>query len=351
MLKKSLLFVLTWLTIVSMLVACAPTTATVEPTAAMKVVVIGNQRFGDLGPMDAFAAGLDVCESEYGVEIKKLESTDPGRFEEDIRAMAKENYNLIITTFPAMTDATVTVAKEFPAINFYAVYQFANAGDVKYANVWSTEFRGYETNYVAGAFAGKVSTTKKLGYIYGAEEPSINSDANGFVQGVKGTCPECKVEVAGANSWEDPAIGKEIASAMISHGVDYIQTEAAKTQLGAIEAAKAAGILFSGDNGDNYDLYKEGFVSHLDSSFKNAVITGCKALKEGNLPMGQHTFQNLGNNGVYFAWDAVDRFISANPAKADLITAAAMFAKDIQDKIIKGEIVPVYNEASPVGIQ
>lgn len=355
--KKAFLIV-SVLLILSLLVACAPK-ATEAPQATeaaptqktFRVVLIGNQRFGDLGTMDAFAKGLDRCSSELGIETKKLESTESGRFEEDIRAMAKEGYDMIITTFPAMTDATVTVAKEFPKTTFYAIYQFANAGDTKIPNVWSTEFRSFENNYVLGAFQGKLSTSKKLGYVFGGEEPSINSDVNGYVEGVKATCPECKVEVASANSWEDPAVGKEIALAMISHGVDVIQTEAAKTQLGVIEAAKEGGVYFFGDNGDNYTLYPDGFVTYVNASFENSVVNGCKALVEGKIPEGQHTYQNISNQGVFIPWEAVDRFIADHPDKAAAVKAAADFAKDIQAKIISGEIKPTYNEASPVGIK
>jgi basic membrane protein A len=356
--KKSVFFVIALIVSISMLAACAPvsTPATAVPNVVstvkpLKVVIIGNQRFGDLGPMDQMATGLDKCATDFGIEIKKLESTDAGRFEEDIRGMASAGYDMIMTTFPPMTDATVTVAKEFPAVKFYAIYQFANAGDDKTANVWSVEFRGYQANYAMGAFAGKLSTSKKLGYVYGAEDPSINSDVNGFVQGVKDTCPECTLEVANANSWEDPALGKEIANAMISHGVDFIQTEAAKTQLGVIEAAKATNILFSGDNGDNYTLYPAGFVTYIDASFTNAVYNACKALSEGNAPMGQHTFLDITNQGVFAHWEFVDRFVTDNPTWATAVNAAETYAKDIQAQIISGAITVTYDEKTPAGIQ
>ena len=65
--------------------------------APKKVMLIGNQRFGDQGPMDAFAAGLDRCASEFGFEVSKLESTDPAGYEDDIRAVASEGYDLILT--------------------------------------------------------------------------------------------------------------------------------------------------------------------------------------------------------------------------------------------------------------
>src|SRR2546423_15562742 len=79
-----------------------------------KIVLIGNQKFGDQGPMDAMSGGLDKCAKDFGFTIHRLESPTPAQHEEDVRAMAKEGYGLIMTTFPPMTDATVTVAREYP---------------------------------------------------------------------------------------------------------------------------------------------------------------------------------------------------------------------------------------------
>ena len=378
--RKSIYIILAMLFLLSSLVACAPKEtdeAMVEEVASeeeavaeeavaeeaedveeaaetdtenLRIVLIGNQRFGDLGPMDDLAKGLDQCAEDFGVEIKKLESESPERFEEDIRAMAKEGYDLIYTTYPAMTDPTITVAQEFPETKFMAIYQFVNAGDEKLANVVSTEFRGHETNYVLGAMAAKLTTSKKIGYISGTEEPSINGDMNGFMQAVAENCADCSVEFAFAGSWEDPAKGKEIAKAMIGRGVDIIQTEAAKTQLGAIEAAKEAGIFIFGDNGDNYDLYQEGFITWVNASFFQNVYYGCETLVDGSLPVGTHAFMTLENGGVYVPWEAVDRFIADNPDYADVVGEAKAFGEEVQQKIIDGEIEVIYNPDTPTGV-
>ena len=70
-----------------------------EGDSSKRVVLIGNQKFGDKGPMDDMAAGGDRAAADYGLDFKKMEST-PARFEDDIRTMAREGYGLIITTFP-----------------------------------------------------------------------------------------------------------------------------------------------------------------------------------------------------------------------------------------------------------
>jgi basic membrane protein A len=341
------------LVVAALLAACAgqatPQASTDQPAASTprRVVLIGNSRFGDLGPMDDYARGLDQCQSRFGFEIKKLESIAPERNEEDVRAMVKEGYDLVITTFPGMTEPTIAVARDNPDQKFLAIYQFVNAGEEKLPNVWSTEYRGYEAGYVMGTFAASMTQAKKIGFIAGAPSESINSDINGFLQGVKATCPDCAVEVGFAGNWDDPALGKELALAMIGRGVDFIQTEASKTQLGAIEAAKSEGVLISGDNGDNYDLYKEGFVSWIGWSFARNVELACEQLQAGTLPLGEHTYMNLKNGGVFVRWEDVERFATDNPTHAERVRAAAKVAQEAQGKVASGAIVPVYDIQTP----
>ena len=47
-----------------------------------------------------------------------------------------------------------------------------------------------------GALAAKLSETKRLGIIAGAEEPFINNEMNGFLDGVRDACTDCEVDVA-----------------------------------------------------------------------------------------------------------------------------------------------------------
>lgn len=347
----------TCLVLLSLLMAaCAP----VQPAApaaggeaaassAKKVVLIGNQRFGDQGPMDDMAAGLDKCASDYGLEVKKLESESAAEHAEDIRAMASEGYNLIMTTFPPMTEPTKEVAKEFPDTQFLGIYQFINVGDEKFANIYDTEYRGQEALYVMGAIAATLTKSKKVGYIAGAEEPSINNEMNGFIKGYKETCPDCSVEVGFVGSFEDPATAKEIAKAMFSRGVDLIETGAAKSQLGVIEAAKETGNLVIGDVADNNSMYPEGFAGFIGVSFAANVIEGCRLFAEGKLPGGDHGFMNLANRGYYVPWEAFERFGKASADHADAVGAAVKLGKELEAKFNSGELKVEFNPETPQG--
>ena len=109
---------------------------------AQRVALIVNQRFGDQSSVDIIAAGVDKAAEEFGLEVKKLESTSTASHEDDIRSLAREGYDLIITTFPQMSEATLTVAKEYPDIKFAAIYQYINGQETEADNVWSSEYHG-----------------------------------------------------------------------------------------------------------------------------------------------------------------------------------------------------------------
>lgn len=321
--------------------------------APKKVMLIGDQRFGDQGPMDAFAAGLDKCATDFGFEVSKLESIDPAGYEDDIRAVASEGYDLILTTFPPMTPAQVTVAKEFPEQKFRAIYQFINLeGDAEILpNVSSTEYQGHTVAYILGVIAGSLSKSGKLGAVSGSDDPTVNAADNAWAQGALSVNPDVSVEFGIAGSYEDPAKGKEIALAMASRGVDVISTEAAKTQLGVIEGAKESGILVQGDVANNASLYPEGYVGYLALDFGSDVYLACKELAEDAFSGGTHTVLDISTGTYNVPWDVIDAWAAVQTfTDADTAAAAIAAGKAAEAAILDGSLVVENNTALPVNI-
>lgn len=313
----------------------------------IRVALIGNQRFGDGGPMDNMAAGLERAAELYDVEIKTLESISAGAHEEDVRAMAREGYDLILTTFPPMSQATVAVARDFPDTKFAAIYQFINVDGESIPNIWDTTFQGQETLYMTGVLSALLSDSGRIGLIGGAEEPFINNEMNGFLDGVRATDPGAVVDVAFVGSFEDPAKAKEIALAMISGGVDVFQTLAAKSQLGVLEAAQESGAMFLGDVADNSATYPEGVVGYYGVDFGANVVEAVRQVVEDDWQGGEPGVMSTSNGGYFVPYEAVEAFAERNPEHRAAALDAIAELKDIEAQIIAGEISVPFNPETP----
>lgn len=311
----------------------------------IKVALVVNQKFGDKGPMDDLAKGADKAATDFGATIKKLESASAADFEEDIRAMAKD-YDLIVTTFGYMTDATKLIAQEYPDTKFAAIFQNVNDSQTKIDNVWDTEFHGEQAFYINGYIAGKVTKTNVIGLIVGAEEPTPNAEGNAFMQGVKDANPSAKVEFSFVGSYEDPAKAKEIASAMISKNCDIIQTDSGASNAGVVEACKDAGILCSGEITDFYSTY-DGFFGVIGIGFGDTVYKAVEMMINDNFVGGEHGIRDLSNGGYFMDWETYDRFANENSAHGEAFKTVLEEAKELEKKITNGELKVEYNAQVP----
>lgn len=315
----------------------------------LKVVLIGNQRFGDNGPMDDMASGGERAAEDFGVEFKKIES-EAASFEEDIRAMSEEGYDLILTTFNYMSDATALVAAEFPDTKYAAIFQELNSeGDEKIENLWDAVFRGQTTFYVDGYMAGMATKTGRVGFIVGGEEPGPNAEANGFMRGVRDANPDAEVEFSYA-SYEDSAMVKEIALAMIEKGCDIIQGDCAAPDAGIVEAANESDKdVFVLSCIMDFSEDSKNFVGTIKMNYGQAVYDAIEALVEGDFPGGEQGIRDITNQGYYLDWEIYDSFAERtdNAEYAEAFTAAIEKGKEIEQQIKDGELEIEFDPTSP----
>lgn len=303
----------------------------------LKVALVVNQKFGDKASMDDLAKGADKAAEDFGVEIKKLESAEASKFEEDVRAMSKAGYDLIVTTFPYMTDATKLVSQEYPDTKYAAIFQFVNGGEEKFDNIWDTEFHGEGAFYLGGYIAGKMTKSNHVGFIVGGEEPTPNAEGNGFMRGVLAANPDATVEFSYVGSYEDPAKAKEIASAMITKGCDVIQTDSGASNAGVVEACKDAGILCAGEISDYYDVY-DGFMGIEGIGFGEVCYQAVEMLVNGEFTGGEHGIMDLANGGYFMDWDSFTRFAEGSEEYGELMKTTIEEAKELEKQIVDGTL-------------
>ncbi|MDR1482772.1 MAG: BMP family ABC transporter substrate-binding protein [Synergistaceae bacterium] len=310
-----------------------------------RIAVVVNQKFGDKGPMDDLAKGTERARKDFGVEVKLLESSSAANFEEDVRAMARDGYDLVATTFPYMTDATRLIAAEYPDTKFAAIFQFVNVGGVSVPNIWDTEFHGEAAFYIGGYMCGRATKSGRVGLVIGGEEPTPNAEGNAFMRGVKAANPNASVDFAFVGSYEDPAKAKEITNAMISNGCDIVQTDAGASNAGVVEAAKEAGILCAGEITDFYDTY-QNFTGIIGIGFGDTIYTAIKALVDGNYT-GGHGIRDLSNGGYFMDWASYERFANSSKEHGEAFKPAIEEAKRLEKQITDGSLAIDFDTAVP----
>ena len=232
-----------------------PTTAAPEPEPEpapdepLSVALVANQKAGDLGPIDDLVRGLEMVEADFGADTTFIEATDPSTFETTLRNLANQGTDIIAVTFPPMQDAVTAVAPDFPDTRWIHIFGFEGGVD----NLVSVGFDYYKGTYLAGILAGALNTTGTVGFVGGVSIPPLNADYNAFVAAAQTKNPDITGEAAFADSFEDPAKGRELGAALYDGGVDIIMTDAAATDLGVIQAAEEKGGYVIGGSVNYFD--------------------------------------------------------------------------------------------------
>ncbi len=135
-------------------------------------------------------------------------------------------------------------------------------------NVVSTEFAQNEGAYLAGALAGWMTQTKKVGFIGGEDMPVIQAFLTGFDAGLKHTRPDATLltkyialsdsEISGFNN---PRKAFKIANELYRDGADILFGVAGLSGNGVIRAAQ------------KFDKFAIGVDANQDHMAKGLILT------------------------------------------------------------------------------
>ncbi len=260
-------------------------------TAARKVLLVSNQPV-DPGTAagEIVADGLDAC-TAAGWDARSIVVSDVNKFESTLSTAAREGYDIIATTFPPMSDATLAVADKFPDTKFVAIYQFSNTDGDTHANVASSSFSYEQTGYLWGVAAATLSGSGRIGVINGMPDPSSNTVINGAIAGAKATDPGAALTITYTNSYTDPAKGSENAAALINSGVDVIIAMADQSNIGVIDKASESGALVIGNAPTESPAT---VVATMPLTFGEPLANACA----GDFAGGEHTVFPLSQKGA-----------------------------------------------------
>ena len=288
-------------------------------------LIFAEGGLGDQSFNDAAYRGLMQAKDELGVDVVYVEPADIAEMEEDQRAYAELDLDLVIVIGFIHQSALQEVSADYPHINFAIVDDV-----VDNPNVTSLVFEEHEGSFLVGVLAGLMSETNKVGFVGGMEVPLIRKFEVGFVEGAKYANPDLEVFVNYAGAFDNPGRGRELAISQNERGADIVYHAAGGTGSGVIDAAVANGFYAIGVDSDQ-DYMAPGIVlTSMVKRVDKAVFEVIKSVVDGTLEGGVRSF-GIEDGGI-----GTSEFTYTK----DLIPQSVFDAiEDAKNKIISGEIV------------
>lgn len=123
------------------------------------------------------------------VETKSYENVTAGV--EDLETMeqaVKDGYTLLFTTSPVMIPASLKIAASHPEVKIMNC-----SVNISHPTLRTYYARMYEAKFLAGAIAGAMTTTNKIGYIADLPIYGTSANINAFAMGAKMVNPNAKI--------------------------------------------------------------------------------------------------------------------------------------------------------------
>ena len=212
----------------------------------LTVSIVVSSAFGDKSFNDSAKEGADKLAQDYGVKIKTIECQ-----EENVKqymVQAAEESDIVVPVGWQFYEIP-EVAKEYPDTKFIWVDNEAE-GIADLPNVLCITYAQNEGSFLAGYIAAKMSQSGVVGAVGGEQNTTIDDFIVGYKQGALYANPDIKVVTNYANTYEDPAKGKECALALHNQGADVIFQIAGNTGNGVFAAAQEAGFYAIGVDQD-----------------------------------------------------------------------------------------------------
>ncbi len=320
---------------------CLMVSADEQPLKAAFVYV---SPVGDHGWTYAHDLGRKHMEEQLGVETAYTENVSGPDIERVIRGYAQKGYNMIFTTSFEYMDSTIEVAADFPDIVFEHCSGFKTAD-----NAGNYFGRIYQTRYLSGLVAGKMTKSNLLGYVAAHPIPEVIRGINSFAKGVLEANPEAVVKVVWTGSWYDPAKEKEAALSLINAGADVIAQH--QDSPAAQEAAQDNKVYSVGYNNDmshfapeahltapvwNWKMYYERIVTEVKAgTWKASAYWG--GLEDGLVdlaPFGKMVPQDVADMVMKRRQEIIDGSFNVWPEKSDQeLLSMNYFIEGVEGKI------------------
>lgn len=290
---------------------------------------LGDQSFNDMT-----YAGLIQARARHGFTLIREQCVDfsMDSHREALEELILRGANIIVVNGWENHDLVTTYASKHPE-RLFLLNDFPITG---ITNVVSTVFGQHEGAFLAGALAGWMSKSGKVGFIGGMDMPVIRAFLSGFRDGARYARPDIQISEIflstpqdAESGFDNPSLGFTAANTMYDTGVDIIFGAAGLTGNGIIQAARRQQKFVIGVDADQ-DHMAEGYV----------LTSVMKRLDKATAEILDKIFSGEEVNGVYtFGLREGGTSLTPMTYTRELIPKEILekLAK-LQQQIIEGEI-------------
>ncbi|MFD5626853.1 BMP family ABC transporter substrate-binding protein [Streptomyces sp. NPDC127072] len=279
-------------------------------------------------------SGVEAAAKAHDGTQKVYQSSDTASEQQNVAAAVEAEPDVIVLVGFEFADLVAQQAEAHPKQQFLMV----DACTTKtYANVSCATFREHEGVYLAGAEAGLLSESGKVGAVDVLDTPQFRRYSDPFAAGAKKVAPRTSAStrfVGGQSPFDDSARAKEQANALLAKGTDQIMAAAAAGNYGVFEAAKAKGAFAYGVDVNQCTSAPGTVVDNVIKKTDVAVEEGVKQVLDGN-------------TGKTISYGLKEGGISLTGLEAGVDTSKCVIAdhKDVltkvealRDQIVSGEL-------------
>lgn len=263
-----------------------------QASVAMLSVEAEGSPWADL----AWGALVELEESR-DIAVHRVAGVDSAAVEQQVRAMAAAGHDPVVVMQDELGDAAAKLAPSFPDTSFIVVDSFIETDE---PNVKTIVIDPTQAAYVAGVVAAEISTSKRIGFVGGADVPNIQKYLCGLTEGVEATDPSVVVDVAYTGNFDNPTSGREVAASQLQSGADIVMHAAALTGLGVITAAEEAGAAAIGVDVWQGDAASDDTV--VWNALKDghgAVLAAVESALDGTFEPGQLVWDSTQGAALY----------------------------------------------------
>jgi basic membrane lipoprotein Med (substrate-binding protein (PBP1-ABC) superfamily) len=248
-----------------------------ERAAPFRVALITPGSIADAAWNSGAYAGLQRIHDSLQVPVSHVEARTPAEQEEALRTYAAQGYNLIFGHGFEFQAPAERVAADYPRTVF-----IITSGERVLGNVAPLVFRLSEASYLAGMVAGGLTRTNVIGFVGGVELPPVREASDAWVAGARAVNPNVQSRVTYLNNWDDAALGREAARALIRVGADMLHHNADAAAIGLFQAAKEApGVYVFGANADQAALAPERVLGSAVIDLPRALLLVARDVRGG----------------------------------------------------------------------